>query len=295
MAEAISAREAALNSAGLDFDSAAALAGTELLQASGWTVEPLPRDEILNTPWADPGWHSWNNMSPEVELCELVVSLIVAARPKWIIETGTGQGFLTRRIGAVLRGEQSLTCFESDPMWRKALTLLPFFDGEHRVISPNDSPNTAELATADLTFLDADFPYRLPEITRWWQAAAEGAVVVVHDAGNRHGPDTAHATVRALIVELAIPGFFLANPRGAFIGVKSSRGLEDLQQRVKEAEAEVHALRATKTFRYSAPARRLYAGLRSGGISRCSGQSRRECSKEVLPRGLHTVGLELTR
>jgi hypothetical protein len=118
-----------------------------------------------------------------------------------------------------------------------------------------------------LTCLDADFPYRLLEIQRWWQAAAEGAVVFIHDAGNGHAPDTPHATVRAKIVELSIPGFFLANPRGAFIGVKPTPSadparMEELQARLKAAEGELHALQATKTFRYSEPARRIYGRLK---------------------------------
>jgi Methyltransferase domain len=269
LAAGIAARETlARPGARMDLGDATAFTGNALLAASGWAAEPELQDETLNTPWADPGWHSWNDMSPELELCDALVSLVVAFRPKRIIETGTGQGFLTRRIAAVLGSDQTLTCFESDPTWRQALALLRFFDGHRCVISPHDSPDTVEFAAADLTCLDADFRYRLLEIQRWWQAAAEGALVFVHDAGNGHGPDTPHATVRAKIVELSIPGFFLANPRGAFIGVKPTRSadtvsVEALQARLKAAEDELHALQATKTFRYSEPVRRIYGRLKS--------------------------------
>ena len=265
LAAAIAAREApARAGTRMDLGDAAALAGSALLDASGWVVEPEPHDETLNTPWADAGWHSWNDMSPEVELCDLIVSLVVATRPNRIIETGTGQGFLTRRVAAVLAGDQQLTCFESDPTWRQALASLPFFDGQRCAISMDNSPAAGEFATADLTYLDSDFGYRLREIERWWHAAAEGAVVFVHDAGNGHGPATPHATVRAKIVELAIPGSFLANPRGAFIGVKPGRrgGIAhtgELQARVRAAEDELRALQATRTFRYSRPARYLWS------------------------------------
>jgi hypothetical protein len=253
----------------MDLGDVVGLTGNALLDASGWAAEPEPQDERLSTAWAPAGWHSWNNMSPEVELCDLLVSLVVACHPRQIIETGTGQGFLTRRVAAVLRGDQRVICFDSDPTWRQALASLPFFDGQRCMISPHDSPDTAELATADFTCLDADFQFRLPEIERWWQAAAEGALVFVHDAGNGHGPDTPHATVRAKIIELEIPGFFLANPRGAFIGVKPSRSArtastEELKARLYAAQGEVRALQASKTFRYTEPARRLYSRL-SGG------------------------------
>ncbi|MGZ4257846.1 MAG: class I SAM-dependent methyltransferase, partial [Gaiellaceae bacterium] len=269
IAAGIAAREKlARPGARMDLGDATTLAGNALLVASGWAAEPELQDEALNTPWADAGWHSWNDMSPELELCDALVSLVVAFRPTRIIETGTGQGFLTRRVASVLRDHQTLTCFESDPTWREALMSLPFFDGHRCVISPHDSPRTAELASADFTCLDADFPHRLLEIQRWWQAAAEGALVFVHDAGNGHGPDTPHAIVRAKIVELSIPGFFLANPRGAFIGVKPTRSavtasIEELQARLRAAEGELRALQATKTFRYSEPARRIYSRLKS--------------------------------
>jgi predicted O-methyltransferase YrrM len=276
LAAAIAAREATAGSVPrMDFVEATAPSGnalldvSALLEASGWVAEPEPQDETLNTPWADAGWHSWNDMSPEVEICDLLVSLAIASRPKRIVETGTGQGFLTRRIAAVLQGDQKLICFESDPTWRQALASLPFFDGERCVISPHDSPHAAELETADLTCFDSDFRHRLPEVKRWWQSASEGALLFAHDAGNRHGPDTPHASVRAKIIELAIPGFFLANPRGAFIGIKLSRhphtaSTAELRARLDAAEDELRALRATKTFRYSEAARRLYGRLTRG-------------------------------
>jgi predicted O-methyltransferase YrrM len=269
LAAGIAAREAlARPGARMNLGDATAVTGEALLAASGWAAEPELQDETLNTPWADAGWHSWNDMSPESELCDALVSLVVAFRPTRIIETGTGQGFLTRRIAAVLRGDQALTCFDSDPAWRRALASLQFFDGHKCVISPHDSPDNLDFAAADLTCLDADFPYRLLEIQRWWHAAAEGALVFVHDTGNGHRPDTPHATVRAKIVELSIPGFFLANPRGAFIGVKPIRSadtvsVEELQARLKAAEDALHALEATKTFRYSEPVRRIYGRLKS--------------------------------
>ena len=268
LAAGIAARETpAQPDARMDLGDATALTENALIAASGWAGEPDLQDEALSTPWAEAGWHSWNDMSPELEVCEALVSLVVAFRPKRIIETGTGQGFLTRRVAAVLRGDQTLTCFESDPTWRLALESLPFFDRHRCVISPHDSPDSAELATADLTCLDADFGYRLLEIQRWWQTAAAGTLVFIHDAGNGHGPDTPHATVRAKIVDLSIPGFFLANPRGAFIGVKPDRSTDtaniEMQARLNAAEDALRALQASKTFRYSDPARRIYHRLKS--------------------------------
>jgi hypothetical protein len=217
---------------------------------------------MRNTPWAEPGWHSWNDMSPEFEICHFVVALVEVLRPHRVIETGTGQGFITRRVKEQLRDGQRLTSFESDPAWREALRSLALFDGSVCLLSPDDSPDDEQMAVADLCFLDSDFPFRLPEIERWWRAAAEGAVLFVHDAGNGHGRETGHALVRAKITELGIPGFFLSNPRGAFVGIKASRHDAELANRLAAVDNELLVLRGSKTFRYSEPARRLYHTLR---------------------------------
>ncbi len=159
-------------------------------------------------------------MSAEVELCEFVVALANVLRPEQLIETGTGQGFLTRRLKAALGADQLLTCFESDDTWREALSTLRFFDGERAALSSSESPSSAELSRAELTCLDSDLRHRLQEIERWWDAATPGAALFVHDAGNGHSADTVHGQVRDTITRLGIPGVFLANPRGAFVGVK---------------------------------------------------------------------------
>jgi hypothetical protein len=252
----------------LGLGEAETLAGNELLAASGWASEPVPVDESTNTPWAEPGWHSWNDMSAEVELCECIAALAKLRRPARVIETGTGQGFLTRRLKAALAPDQHLTCFESDPVWREALQALPFFDGERVVMSDTETPAADDFALADLACLDSDVGFRLREVERWWEAAPPGALAFVHDAGNGHGPETIHSQIRETILALGIPGCFLANPRGAFIGIKPSgdpgpRELE-LAAQLQEVAGELDALRGTKTFRYMERPRRLYRLLRSG-------------------------------
>ena len=248
---------------------AGAFDADSLLTQSGWHREPEPLDEAAATPGAQQGWHSWNEMSPEVEICDFIVSLADVLRPELVIETGTGQGFLTRRIGARLRDDQRLVCYESHAEWRAALTSLEFFDGIRCVLAPDESPDDEAMAAARLCLLDSDFAFRLPEIQRWWRCARPGAAVFVHDAGNGHGEDTPHALVRATIIELGIPGIFLGNPRGAFVGQKPPVGGPSsvatgtyVANRLVELEAELRTLRATKTFRYTAGARRVYGELR---------------------------------
>jgi hypothetical protein len=185
-----------------------------------WEAEPPLRDETRWTPWAEPGWSSWNGMSPEKEFCEFVVQLVELTRPSEVIETGTGQGFLARRIKPRSGEARRLTCFESDSVWREAMASLPFFDGEQCVLSPNPTPSEAEFAGAGVSVLDSKMRFRPSELETWWSSAASGALVVVHDASKRHPPDTGHAMLARRITELGIPGFFLQNPRGGFVGVK---------------------------------------------------------------------------
>ena len=134
--------------------------------ASGptWADEPGLRDETEFTSWAEPGWHSWNVTSPESEFCDLAATVVHALQPRVVIETGTGQGFLTRRLAAVMGASQTLECFEADDTLRGALAGLPFFAEPAHRLSPRPTPNDVELGRAELTVLDSDFAERPGEL-----------------------------------------------------------------------------------------------------------------------------------
>jgi hypothetical protein len=194
-----------------------------VLAASAWNGEPDLVDETSYTAWAEPGWHSWNDMSPELEFCQLAAVLAQIIQPRTMIETGTGQGFLTRRVAEQLGPGRRLVCFEASPLWRQALSSVPFFRGSSScALSPKDSPGPLDFASAELSVLDSGFARRSEELKRWWQSASPNALVLVHDTGNGHPAETPHAKLANLITELGIPGVFLRNPRGAFLGIKPS-------------------------------------------------------------------------
>jgi hypothetical protein len=191
-----------------------------VLAGSAWKAEPAPLPEVTYSPSAGPGWQAWNDYSPEVEFCDFVGTLVQMVAPSTVIETGTGQGFVTRRIKEHLGPGQRLLCFESGPEWREALRALPHFDAETCTLSEKETPDEEDFARATLSVLDSRFRYRFDEVTAWWRAAPPGAVVIIHDTGNEHSADTGHARLGALIRELGIPGVFLKNPRGGFLGFK---------------------------------------------------------------------------
>ena len=190
------------------------------LATSAWAAEPELVDETTFTEWARPGWHSWSATSPELEFCELAATIVKLVEPRTVIETGTGQGFLTRRLAEGLGPERRLRCFEGSPEWRQALASLPFFGEPARQLSSNATPDEIDFAWAELCVLDSDFELRLGELETWWRGARPGAVVLVHDAGNGNPSGTHQARIGELLLELEIPGTFLNNPRGGFLGVK---------------------------------------------------------------------------
>lgn len=238
-----------------------------LLEA--WKREPNVRDERTFTPWADPGWLSWNAMSPEVEFCDFAAQLVRMVKPEVVIETGVGQGYVTRRIVKQMHTAQQLVCYESDPVVRRGLRKLSFFTQTGARVSEVAFPSASDFARADFTILDSEFSGRFEELRCWWANAPFGAVALVHDCGNRHGNNTGHAALPALIEELGIPGVFLKNPRGSFLGVKSRHAattssdavnrhpVREIADRETNLREELEKIKHSRSYRYTEPARWL--------------------------------------
>jgi hypothetical protein len=222
-----------------------------------WRRESKTRDELEFTPWAEPGWASWNAMSPEVDVCEFAGWLVRMLRPRVVIETGVGQGYLTRRIAENLHGAH-LLCFEADPVVRAELRKLPFFDDMNHECRDSASPSEDDFAHADISILDSDFPVRFDEVRRWWESAGDGAVALFHDCGNGHGPETPHAALASFIQALGITGVFLKNPRGSFLAVKAGgAGSGGATERELALSDELERIKQSRSYRYTAPARWL--------------------------------------
>lgn len=200
-----------------------------------WLNEPPSRPEHAFTPAADATWRAWGAMSPELEFCEFVALLARITRPSVIIETGVGQGYLTRRLAESLDSDQALTCFESDPDLRASLALLPFFSTPRRSLSAAASPTVTDLARADLTILDSAWPERFSEFDTWLAVARLGAMLVVHDASDKHSLETGHRSLHEHIEASGLRGVFTANPRGGFLAIQGS-GVHLKQEMAHERE-----------------------------------------------------------
>lgn len=241
-----------------------------------WAAEPDLVDETEFTPWAPLGWRSWNAMSAELDFCEFVGQVARLVQPAFVIETGIGQGFSTRRIHRG-QGAGVHLCFESDQKLRTALVALPFFLESGPRLSSEDTPSDQEFALADLTVLDSDTEYRLDEVRRWRQSAKVGSVIVVHDCGNEHSSETIHSQLRKTIESLDIPGTFLCNPRGGFFGIhpgpsgphqalqerdEAQRELDQMRHELTLLAEELARTRSTLSWRATRPLRAVQARLR---------------------------------
>ena len=160
-------------------------------------------DERTFTPWAAPGWESWDAYSPEVGFCEFVATMQRMTAPSVVLETGVGVGRVT---GFLNLDACTYLGFEHDPRFR-----IPPADPDR------PGPDAEDMGRADLVILDSDPSQRLDEIAMWAECGKSGSVCVVHDAGNGHGVGYVHHQVRQAIEASRIIGVYLSNPRGGWV------------------------------------------------------------------------------
>jgi hypothetical protein len=159
-------------------------------------------------------------MSPEEGFCWFAASLIGMLKPEVIIETGVGQGYVTRRVFSQLDDIQLLLCFESDPGLRDGLSKLDFFSQDNVHLASSPTPSAKDMTVANLVILDSDFGERDSELRLWRDNSLPGSIILVHDCGNGHHAGTGHAMLAVSIKDLGIKGVFMKNPRGSFLGIK---------------------------------------------------------------------------
>lgn len=163
------------------------------------------QDEKQFTPHAEPGWLSWDEWSPEQDVCRFIGLLQRILQPSTVLETGAGIGRVTDHLDL---SACTYLGFESDPRWRQ-----PPADPEQA------TPTPEQMAVAQLVILDSEPAFRLAEIRLWAEVGARGSVCVVHDAGNGHGEGTVHHQIGAACAASGQPGILLRNPRGGWLGV----------------------------------------------------------------------------
>lgn len=162
------------------------------------------QDEKFFTPHADVGWLSWNEWSPEQDFCRFVGMLQRMLQPEVTLETGVGIGRLTSHLDMTIG---SYLGFESNPDFRQ----YPADPSQPR-------PNADQMEIADFVILDSDPPFRFVELDLWAKYGKSGSTCIIHDCGNGHPEQSFHAEVGRAIVATGLPGIYLKNPRGGWIG-----------------------------------------------------------------------------
>jgi hypothetical protein len=161
-------------------------------------------DETAFTTWAEPGWEAWNAMSPEVDFCRFVGMLARMLQPAVTVETGVGAGKVTEQLD---RQRTRWLGFEADTAWRPE-------DAQDAA-----TPSAEQMTSAELVILDSDPNHRFNEIACWVTHGRPDSVCVIHDAGNGHPDYYNHQRIREAILRTGIPGMFLRNPRGGWVGI----------------------------------------------------------------------------
>jgi len=181
------------------------------------------------TPWAHPGWLSWNEHAAEVQVADFLASLAreqSADTDEWVcLETGVGQGYITRRIVSAVNPSKirGIWVFESDLEWSGRIRQLPFWpDNLHSCIKWEITPTPKQMQQADLVILDSKKPWRQIETMMWSEVGKEGSLLYVHDTGTLHPTRDGHFSNGFMIQQLGLEGLWLENPRGGFLAQKGS-------------------------------------------------------------------------
>lgn len=177
--------------------------------------EPTPVSEVEFTPWGD-GWSAWNEWAPEVEFADFVGALVRLIRPAVVVESGVGNGFITRRVLDCLPAGSLLHAVESDEELRARIPAAESL----AVVEGTTIPDLL-LRAAQLVIVDSEATSRVDEMDRFANLAPKGAVLVVHDVANK-GAGPAQQMFKTKVDKLRLAGLidgaFLPHPRGSFVG-----------------------------------------------------------------------------
>ena len=154
-------------------------------------------------------WAALDGDAAECEVSDLVGALVVALKPKVVVETGTHLGGTASRIVGALRYNQfgHLWTIENDPdMARHAARGI---EGEWATVVCGWSLEWTPPDGIGFAWLDSDIVCRPWELRRYWARFAPGAIVGVHDTAPHH---LDRAGWDALVAGL--PALNLRTPRG---------------------------------------------------------------------------------
>lgn len=157
----------------------------------------------------------YDDNSAEVEVCDFLGALVLAVKPKLVVETGTRFGHAANAIANALESNRVgklITCEKSEDFYNEAKQRLEWFDSvELRNVSSLDLIIEDKI---DILFSDSDPAIRMKEVERFWPNLGYHSLILVHDVNT--------GCHRALREELLgwrdrLHVVFLPTPRGLAI------------------------------------------------------------------------------
>lgn len=157
-------------------------------------------------------WSSVDAQATEVEVTELVATMVRALQPDFVVETGSWVGTTSQAIGEALQrnGRGQLVCLEINPY--VAQIAANSCNGLPVTVLTTSSLNYTPEQPIDFAWFDSDTRVRPEEFRRFLPWMHDRTVVGFHDTGPQHA-------VRALLEPLEAEGLlvsplYLPTPRG---------------------------------------------------------------------------------
>lgn len=167
-------------------------------------------------------WSMYDSMTAEVEVLELLRTLVTTIKPELIVETGSFLGVSTLWMAEGLKrnGFGKIISCELDPLvYGKAREkidaspLAPWID-----LRNESSLDMKFDGTIDLFFSDSDLSVREQEVRHYLPRISPNGLILMHDA-NTHRPIVREAALK-MQAEGLISVVLLPTPRGLVIAQK---------------------------------------------------------------------------
>ena len=179
-------------------------------------------------------WSMIDSMTAEVEVLELLATLVTTLKPRLVVETGSFLGVSTEwiarglaRNGTLADGQPGkvISCEFDAVVYDKARSrlagspLLPYIDLRHA-----SSLETPVEGTIDMLFSDSDPDLREAEVKRFLPQMNPNGLILIHDASS-HLKTVREAALKlereGVLSILLLPtprGLVLAQPARSFAG-----------------------------------------------------------------------------
>jgi predicted O-methyltransferase YrrM len=164
-------------------------------------------------------WSMVDSMSAELEVLELLATLVTTIKPRLIVEPGSFLGVSTEWMARGLQrnGFGKIISCEFDPVVYArakerlaASPLMPFIELR------NESSLDMKIdGTIDLFFSDSDMPIREQEVKRFLPQINPNGIILMHDASSHH--KVVRDAAKSMEAEGLLSVVLLPTPRGLAI------------------------------------------------------------------------------